>query len=72
MYIEPNSTVKLLKSVPLDTSYRNTVVWDNLTAQVNGLVLLLSIHFLSRVIKELTRVFFGVKKVQTLVMIVTI
>nr|DAL18586.1 MAG TPA_asm: Major tail protein [Caudoviricetes sp.] len=36
MYIEPNSTVKLLKSVPLDTSYRNTVVWDNLTAQVNG------------------------------------
>ena len=36
MYIEPNSTVKLLKGVPLDTSYRNTVVWDNLTAQVNG------------------------------------
>lgn len=36
MYIEPNSTVKLLKGVPLDTSYRNTVVWDSLTAQVNG------------------------------------
>lgn len=36
MYIEPNSTVKLLKGVPLDTSYRNTVVWDSVTAQVNG------------------------------------
>ena len=36
MYIEPNSTVKLLSGVPLDNSYRNTVVWDNATAQYNG------------------------------------
>lgn len=36
MYIEPNSTVKLLSGVPLDNSYRNTVVWDSATAQYNG------------------------------------
>lgn len=36
MHIEPNSTVKLLSGVPLDNSYRHTVVWDNLTAQYNG------------------------------------
>lgn len=36
MYIEPNSTVKLLSGVPLDNSYRHTVVWDSLTAQYNG------------------------------------
>ena len=36
MYIEPNSTVKLLSGVPLDNSYRNTVVWDSASAQYNG------------------------------------
>lgn len=36
MYIEPNSTVKLLSDVPLDNSYRHTVVWDSTTAQYNG------------------------------------
>ena len=36
MYIEPNTTVKLYHGVPLDLSYRNTVVWDSEGAQSGG------------------------------------
>lgn len=35
MYIEPNTTVKLLKNCPLDTTYEHTVYFDSTTAQAN-------------------------------------
>ena len=33
MYIEPNTTIKILKNVPLDNSYNHTVLFANKTAQ---------------------------------------
>ena len=28
MYIEPNTTIKILKDIPLDTTYQHTIWWD--------------------------------------------
>lgn len=36
MYIEPNSTIKLLKNVPLDPSYTDTLYFSDLTSQLNA------------------------------------
>lgn len=33
MYIEPNTSIKLLKNVPLDTSYNHTLYFESLSAQ---------------------------------------
>ena len=33
MYVEPNCDVKLLKNVPLDTTYEHTIYFDNTSAQ---------------------------------------
>lgn len=33
MYIEPNTTIRLIKMCPLDSSYENTILFDNPTAQ---------------------------------------
>lgn len=35
MYIQPNSTIKLYKNVPLDTTYEHTLWFDNVSAQNN-------------------------------------
>lgn len=35
MYIEPNSTIMICRSVPLDNSYRNTLYWASSNAQYN-------------------------------------
>lgn len=33
MYIEPNSTIKLLRNVPLDNTYNHTILFDSATEQ---------------------------------------
>lgn len=35
MYIEPNTTIKLLKNVPLDNTYEHTIFFNNSTEQQN-------------------------------------
>ena len=35
MYIAPNSTIKLIKMCPLDSSYQNTILFSTPTAQTN-------------------------------------
>lgn len=35
MYIEPNTTIRLLTNVPLDNTYEHTIYFDSLTAQIN-------------------------------------
>ena len=35
MYIEPNTTIRVLKNVPLDNSYEHTLYFANKTAQTN-------------------------------------
>lgn len=35
MYIEPNSTVKLIKNCPIDKDYNDTIYFDNIQSQVN-------------------------------------
>lgn len=38
MYIQPNTNIKLLKNVPLDTTYEHTIYFDSATAQYNYFV----------------------------------
>lgn len=33
MYIEPNSTIKLYKNIPIDSDYKNTIYFENLNQQ---------------------------------------
>lgn len=33
MYIEPNTTIKILKNIPLDTTYEHTIMFSSLSAQ---------------------------------------
>ena len=35
MYIEPNSTIRLLNQVPIDSRYLDTFSWASQTAQTN-------------------------------------
>lgn len=35
MYIQPNSQIKLLKNVPLDTTYNHTILFSNASAQTS-------------------------------------
>ena len=35
MYIQPNTTIKLLKNVPLDTTYQHTIFFSNKTEQTS-------------------------------------
>lgn len=35
MFIEPNTNIRLLKSVPLDTTYKHTLYFGSVTAQTN-------------------------------------
>lgn len=35
MYIQPNSQIHILKNVPLDMTYKNSIYFDNATAQYN-------------------------------------
>ena len=35
MFIEPNSTIKILRDVPLDITYEHTIYFDNITDQYN-------------------------------------
>lgn len=35
MYIEPNTTIRILKNVPLDTTFDHTIFWEGQTAQTN-------------------------------------
>lgn len=35
MYIDPNTTIKLLRNVPLDNTYKNTLFFSNADAQTN-------------------------------------
>ena len=38
MYIQPTTNIKLLKDVPLDTTYDHTIYFDSATAQYNYFV----------------------------------
>ena len=38
MYIEPNTTIRILKDVPLDNTYDHTIYFSDATAQVNYLL----------------------------------
>jgi hypothetical protein len=46
-YIEPNTTIRLLHNVPLDTTYANTVFFNNTTEQYNYFTKLTK-HYLPR------------------------
>ncbi|MFQ9808239.1 MAG: hypothetical protein ACLRYB_00070 [Segatella copri] len=35
MYIAPNTNIRVLKNVPLDNTYRNTIYFENATNQLN-------------------------------------
>lgn len=35
MYIEPNTTIYLLRNIPMDNSYRDSLYFENATAQIN-------------------------------------
>lgn len=35
MYVQPNTSIRLLRGVPLDSSYINTLYWDSLGAQTS-------------------------------------
>lgn len=35
MFIEPSTNIRILKNVPLDNGYRNTILFNSLTAQTN-------------------------------------
>lgn len=37
MFIEPNSVIRILKDVPLDNSYKNTLHFSSRTAQTNAM-----------------------------------
>ena len=62
-YIAPNSTIKLFSNVPLDNSYRNTLYFPSLTAQLQyfsgplpGLLITLSNQYYQRVSAGICRV----------------